>query len=437
MPERCCTAATSSRLCAGFSTRAGTRTRRPGSGPGSAAGRWPGTRRVTAEPHHRPERQHDQDPDRDSQASAVPNSQGRRRKLTRRILPCPGIWGRLSVPGLSGGQYVASMWRMAHDASYAGDEQSVLLLAPLEDAGPAVAGRGGHRRGDPGRDRGHPGRHVLGRGAAGYPRGSPARPDAVADGAAAALADHHLRADEPAAAGAFGILTAAARASRWPGSTMSRSRRACWTGLLGTGALVVESAGEHGRSRWPRSRTLRPCTPRCSGWSRRSSGGWNSSSAHSRRLESRKRRYPAGHDGITLTPYPVAGTTASVIAEIILDRPPANALSTAMARALTVACAWTRCRAERAGPPWCSARTRIGRALLQPGADLKERAAMTDAEFTAQRTVIRGVFDAIRDLPQAACRGCTCLPSAAASSWRLCLRPESSPTRPRRSGCPK
>lgn len=104
-------------------------------------------------------------------------------------------------------------------------------------------------------------------------------------------------------------------------------------------------------------------------------------------------------DGITLTRHPVDGTTSAAIAEIILDRPPANALSTNMALALTGACrevageASIRAVVISANPD--------GRSFCA-GADLKERAAMTDAEFMAQRPVIRGTFDAIRDLPQPA-----------------------------------
>ena len=104
-------------------------------------------------------------------------------------------------------------------------------------------------------------------------------------------------------------------------------------------------------------------------------------------------------DGITLTRYPVDGTTSAAIAEIILDRPPANALSTSMALALTGACH------EVAGE--VSIRAVVisanpdGRSFCA-GADLKERAALTDAQFMAQRAMIRGMFDAIRDLPQPA-----------------------------------
>jgi enoyl-CoA hydratase/carnithine racemase len=82
----------------------------------------------------------------------------------------------------------------------------------------------------------------------------------------------------------------------------------------------------------------------------------------------------------------------------MLDRPPVNALSTAMARALTVAC--NEAGADRdvravvfssaPGPAFCA------------GADLKERAAMSDADIMAQRPVIRAVFGAVLGLPQPA-----------------------------------
>src|SRR5579859_5705836 len=104
-------------------------------------------------------------------------------------------------------------------------------------------------------------------------------------------------------------------------------------------------------------------------------------------------------DGFTLTRRPVAGSTNAAIAEIILDRPPANALSTQLALALTSACAelsveaTTRAVVLSANPD--------GKGFCA-GADLKERAAMTDAEFIRQRPVVRAMFDAVRNLPQPA-----------------------------------
>jgi enoyl-CoA hydratase/carnithine racemase len=101
-------------------------------------------------------------------------------------------------------------------------------------------------------------------------------------------------------------------------------------------------------------------------------------------------------DGITLTRHAVGG--GAVVAEIMLDRPPVNALSTALARSLTATCA------EIAAEP--SVRAVVlsgapGRAFCA-GADLKERAGMTDAAIAAQRPVVRAVYGAVLGLPQPA-----------------------------------
>jgi enoyl-CoA hydratase/carnithine racemase len=101
-------------------------------------------------------------------------------------------------------------------------------------------------------------------------------------------------------------------------------------------------------------------------------------------------------DGITITRHPAA--TGAVVAEIILDRPPVNALSTALARSIAAVCielaAESTVRAVvfggAPGPAFCA------------GADLKERAAMTDADIAAQRPVIRALFGAVLALPQPA-----------------------------------
>ena len=91
----------------------------------------------------------------------------------------------------------------------------------------------------------------------------------------------------------------------------------------------------------------------------------------------------------------IGGT--AVIAEIVLDRPEAmNALSTAMAARLAEVCAeiWPpTARSARS----CSARR--ARAFCV-GADLKERAAMSDAELMAQRPVFRAAFGSVLALPQ-------------------------------------
>jgi len=85
------------------------------------------------------------------------------------------------------------------------------------------------------------------------------------------------------------------------------------------------------------------------------------------------------------------------VAEIVLNRPRAmNAISTSLGRALVAACAAisadTSVRAVvLGGAP--------GRAFCA-GADLKERAAMTDEQILGQREVIRALYGAVRELPQ-------------------------------------
>jgi enoyl-CoA hydratase/carnithine racemase len=100
-------------------------------------------------------------------------------------------------------------------------------------------------------------------------------------------------------------------------------------------------------------------------------------------------------DGITVTRHPVAGS--AVVAEIMLDRPPVNSLSTSLAHALIAACA------EVAAEP--SVRAVVlsaapGGKAFCAGADLKERAGMTDADILRQRPVFRAAFGAVLGLPQ-------------------------------------
>jgi enoyl-CoA hydratase/carnithine racemase len=84
------------------------------------------------------------------------------------------------------------------------------------------------------------------------------------------------------------------------------------------------------------------------------------------------------------------------IAEIVLDRPEAmNALSTAMAARLARAC--TDLAADREVRAIVLAAA--GRAFCV-GADLKERAGMSDADLMAQRPVFRAAFGAVLALPQ-------------------------------------
>ncbi|MFA1539641.1 enoyl-CoA hydratase/isomerase family protein [Actinomadura monticuli] len=85
------------------------------------------------------------------------------------------------------------------------------------------------------------------------------------------------------------------------------------------------------------------------------------------------------------------------VAEIVLDRPEAmNALSTAMARRLTAVCAEVAADASVRAVVLSGA----GEKAFCVGADLKERNAMTDAEIFAQRTVFRGAFGGVLNLPQ-------------------------------------
>jgi enoyl-CoA hydratase/carnithine racemase len=97
------------------------------------------------------------------------------------------------------------------------------------------------------------------------------------------------------------------------------------------------------------------------------------------------------HDGVSVRMLPEAA-----VAEIVLDRPEAmNALSTAMAARLAAVCA------ELAADSGIRAivLAAAGRAFCV-GADLKERAAMSDAELMAQRPVFRAAFGAVLALPQ-------------------------------------
>jgi enoyl-CoA hydratase/carnithine racemase len=112
-------------------------------------------------------------------------------------------------------------------------------------------------------------------------------------------------------------------------------------------------------------------------------------------------RYPALMDGLQVTRHAVAPDSGGggAVAEIMLDRPEAmNAISTTVARALAAACGQVAADPEvravvLSGAP--------GRAFCV-GADLKERAAMSDAEILAQRPAFRAAFGAVLGLPQPA-----------------------------------
>jgi len=96
-------------------------------------------------------------------------------------------------------------------------------------------------------------------------------------------------------------------------------------------------------------------------------------------------------DGVSVRRLPEAA-----VAEILLDRPEAmNALSTAMAARLAEVCAGLAADREIRAIVLAAA----GHAFCV-GADLKERAAMSDAALMAQRPVFRAAFGAVLALPQ-------------------------------------
>ena len=87
------------------------------------------------------------------------------------------------------------------------------------------------------------------------------------------------------------------------------------------------------------------------------------------------------------------------IAAITLNRPEAmNSISSAMAAELTRACAALAAAPEVRVVVFGAA----GERAFCAGADLKERAGMTDADILRQRHAIRGVFGALLALPQPA-----------------------------------
>jgi enoyl-CoA hydratase/carnithine racemase len=90
---------------------------------------------------------------------------------------------------------------------------------------------------------------------------------------------------------------------------------------------------------------------------------------------------------------------ADGIAEITLNRPEAmNSISSAMAAELARACAELAAAPEVRVVVFGAA----GERAFCAGADLKERAGMTDADIMRQRHVIRAVFGALLALPQPA-----------------------------------
>jgi enoyl-CoA hydratase/carnithine racemase len=95
----------------------------------------------------------------------------------------------------------------------------------------------------------------------------------------------------------------------------------------------------------------------------------------------------------------ITSRPADGIAEITLNRPEAmNSISSAMAAELTRACAELAAAPEVRVVVFGAA----GERAFCAGADLKERAGLTDADIMRQRPVIRAVFGALLALPQPA-----------------------------------
>lgn len=83
-------------------------------------------------------------------------------------------------------------------------------------------------------------------------------------------------------------------------------------------------------------------------------------------------------------------------AELILNRPEAlNAISTAFAEAITAACGSL---AEDPAVDVVVITSGVAKSF-SVGADLKERAAFSDDQLTAQRPIMRAAFAAVRELP--------------------------------------
>lgn len=97
-------------------------------------------------------------------------------------------------------------------------------------------------------------------------------------------------------------------------------------------------------------------------------------------------------DGITLREH-------GAVAEIVLDRPAAaNAVDTAMARALAAACQQVATDPDVRAVVLSAA----GERAFCVGADLKERAAFTDDDLRRQRPVAQAAYAAVLGLPQPA-----------------------------------
>src|SRR5689334_2150995 len=253
----------------------------------------------------------------------------------------------------------------------------------LEDAGRAAPGGGaGHRdrAGGGGADPlGFGGRHRAARGG----RGRDLVPDDLADRAGAALAHDGVRADQPAAADA-GRHPHPARPGYPAGPDQ---RRLVQQGPARPAARQRAAHGRVGRRARPDRAHRHPPRGGHSGHPVPAGGRGTEPAGAAGPAE------PSVMETIRLA-QPGAG-----IAEITLDRPAAmNAVSSAMAEELTRACEQLATASEVRVVVFSAA----GDRAFSAGADLKERAGLSDADIMRQRHVIRGLFGALLALPQPA-----------------------------------
>jgi enoyl-CoA hydratase/carnithine racemase len=102
-------------------------------------------------------------------------------------------------------------------------------------------------------------------------------------------------------------------------------------------------------------------------------------------------------DGILLHRHPADG--GAEVAEVVLHRPAAmNALNSVMVNELTRTCGELAAERSVRAVVLCASAERA----FCVGADLKERAAMSDSELRAQRPLFRAAFAALLALPQPA-----------------------------------
>jgi enoyl-CoA hydratase/carnithine racemase len=109
----------------------------------------------------------------------------------------------------------------------------------------------------------------------------------------------------------------------------------------------------------------------------------------------RLRRLPVADDGDSDSGQAADG--GPMIAEVTLDRPEAmNAIDSALAVRLAEVCAELAADPQVRGVVLGAA----GERAFCVGADLKERAAMTDSDLLAQRLIFRSAFGSVLGLPQ-------------------------------------